>query len=101
MIKFLKHISSLDFNQSMQYRTNMEMLLGYATESPSTLTIDATARRAFSRKPVDNSNKLPVPKHNYVPGGGGGVLPYIGILQWVCAARETPIFNPKFPFRSI
>ena len=33
-------------------------------------------------------------------GGGGGVLPYVCIL-WVCAARETPIFSPKFPFRSI
>ena len=28
-------------------------------------------------------------------GRGGGVLPY------VCATRETPIFSPKFPFRSI
>ena len=25
-------------------------------------------------------------------------LPY---AYWVCAARETPIFSPKFPFRSI
>ena len=28
---------------------------------------------------------------------GGGVL----YAYWVCAARETPIFSPKFPFRRI
>ena len=33
-------------------------------------------------------------------GGGGGVLPCM-YAYWVCAPRETPIFNPKFPFRSI
>ena len=33
------------------------------------------------------------------PPQGGGVLPYVCI--WVCAARETPIFSPKFPLRSI
>ena len=32
-------------------------------------------------------------------GGGGG---YIHMYAyWVCAARETPIFSPEFPFRSI
>ena len=28
------------------------------------------------------------------------VLPYV-YAYWVCAARETPIFSPEFPFRSI
>ena len=32
------------------------------------------------------------------PGGGGYFHMY---AYWVCAARETPIFSPKFPFRSI
>ena len=31
-------------------------------------------------------------------GGGGGVIPY---AYWVCAARETPIFSPEFPFRTL
>ena len=31
-------------------------------------------------------------------GGGGGSNMY---AYWVCAALETPIFSPKFPFRSI
>ena len=32
-------------------------------------------------------------------GGGGG---YFNMYAyWVCAARETPIFSPEFPFRSI
>ena len=30
-------------------------------------------------------------------GGGGGYFH----IYWVCAARETPIFNPRFPVRSI
>ena len=34
------------------------------------------------------------------PGGGGGGYLHI-YAYWVCAARETPIFSPKFPFRSI
>ena len=34
------------------------------------------------------------------PGGGGGGHFYI-CAYWVCAARETPIFSPKFPLRSI
>ena len=33
------------------------------------------------------------------PGGGGGYFHMYA--YWVCAARETPIFSPKFPFRSI
>ena len=32
-------------------------------------------------------------------GGGGGTS--IMYAYWVCAARETPIFSPEFPFRSI
>ena len=32
-------------------------------------------------------------------GGGGGTS--IMYAYWVCAARETPIFSPKFPFWSI
>ena len=34
------------------------------------------------------------------PGGGGGTS-IIMYAYWVCAARETPIFSPEFPFRSI
>ena len=35
------------------------------------------------------------------PGvGGGGGLPYVCILG-ICAVRETSIFSPKIPFRSI
>ena len=33
------------------------------------------------------------------PGGGGGYFHMYA--YWVCAARETPIFSPEFPFRSI
>ena len=36
---------------------------------------------------------------NFRPGGGGRTS--IMYAYWVCAARETPIFSPKFPFRSI
>ena len=32
-------------------------------------------------------------------GGGGGTS--IRNYHWVCATRETPIFSPEFPFRSI
>ena len=32
-------------------------------------------------------------------GGGGGYFHMYA--YWVCAARETPIFSPAFPFRSI
>ena len=32
------------------------------------------------------------------PEGGGGTSMY---AYWVCAVRETPIFSPEFPFRSI
>ena len=32
------------------------------------------------------------------PRGGGTSIMY---AYWVCAARETPIFSPEFPFRSI
>ena len=36
------------------------------------------------------------------PGGGGGGGGYFHMYAyWVCAARETPIFSPEFPFRSI
>ena len=35
------------------------------------------------------------------PGGGGGGGTSILYAYWVCAARETPIFSPEFPFRSI
>ena len=35
------------------------------------------------------------------PPGGGAVLPYLLHAYWVCAARETPIFSPKFLVRSI
>ena len=39
------------------------------------------------------------------PGGGGGGGGYgfhnaYWPFYWVCAARETPIFSPEFPFRS-
>ena len=34
------------------------------------------------------------------PRKGWGTLPYM-YAYWVCAARETPIFSPKFPLRSI
>ena len=40
------------------------------------------------------------PKYKVVSSGGGGVLPYVCIVG-ICAARETPIFSPEFPFRSI
>ena len=33
------------------------------------------------------------------PQGGGGYFHMYA--YWVCAARETPIFSPEFPFRSI
>ena len=33
-------------------------------------------------------------------GGGGGGYCHI-YAYWVCAARETPIFSPNFPIRSI
>ena len=33
------------------------------------------------------------------PPGGGGYFHMTA--YWVCAARETPIFSPEFPFRSI
>ena len=35
------------------------------------------------------------------PGGGGGGGYFHMYACWVCAARETPIFSPKFPLRSI
>ena len=31
-------------------------------------------------------------------GGGTSIIMY---AYWVCAARETPIFSPEFPLRSI
>ena len=34
-------------------------------------------------------------------GGGGGGGYFHMYAYWVCATRETPIFTPKFPFRSI
>ena len=34
-------------------------------------------------------------------GGGGGYFHTCMYAYWVCAVRETPIFSPKFPFRSI
>ena len=34
------------------------------------------------------------------PGGGGGCTS-IMYAYWVCAGRETPIFSPELPFRSI
>ena len=34
-------------------------------------------------------------------GGGGGGWYFHMYAYWVCAARETPIFSPEFPFRSI
>ena len=37
-------------------------------------------------------------KFGVVPRGGGYFHMY---AYWVCAARETPIFSPEFPFRSI
>ena len=37
---------------------------------------------------------------NRWPCRGGGGTSYM-YAYWVCAARETPIFSPKFPFRSI
>ena len=39
------------------------------------------------------------PKYKVVSSGGGGYFHMYA--QWVCAARETPIFIPEFPFRSI
>ena len=36
----------------------------------------------------------------YPVGGGGGGYFHM-YAYWVCAARETPIFSPEFPFRSI
>ena len=41
-----------------------------------------------------------VPRSRPPPPGGGGVTS-IMYAYWVCAARETPIFSPEFPFRSI
>ena len=35
------------------------------------------------------------------PGGGGGGEYFHMYAYWVCAARETPVFSPDFPFRSI
>ena len=68
--------------------------------------------RQFSRKKLDvdpvTATRYPRPSvffrklSNVAPGGGGGgegtsiCMPY-----WVCAARETPIFSPEFPFQSI
>ena len=38
--------------------------------------------------------------HSWLPGGGGGYF-HIMYAYCVCSARETPIFSPEFPFRSI
>ena len=35
------------------------------------------------------------------PPGGGGPYFHIMYAYCVCAARDTPIFSPEFPFRSI
>ena len=45
-----------------------------------------------------NNFILPPCDRPYSRGGGGGTSIY---AYWVCAARETPIFSPEFPFRSI
>ena len=48
-----------------------------------------------------NLVRLPIePALFTAPGGGGGGYFHM-YAYWVCAARETPIFSPKFPIRSI
>ena len=39
--------------------------------------------------------------HNHPRGGGGGYFHMYAYWIMVCSARETPIFSPEFPFRSI
>ena len=51
------------------------------------------------KKSSSSSRLLEQPMGEDGARGGGGYFHMYA--YWVCAARETPIFSPEFPFRSI